>query len=224
LGVKKVAVPLGNAAAAWSALGTFVGGMVHLYERNLYLREPLDVGALNAAYAGMESAAHDRLREQGFDAATIRLERSIAIKYCAQVSHLEIPMPAGKLAAADTERLIDDFQTVYTQRYGEGAGYREAGVEVLRLRLKAVGVLPQVELSEAAAPRRRTRPPVKSTRRVYWWEIEQFVDTPIFDGGSVRAGHRIAGPAIIELPHTTIPVRPEQTAEVDRFGNLLINV
>src|SRR5579885_812937 len=57
LGVKKVAIPLGNAAAAWSALGTFVGGMVHLYERNLYLREPLDVGALNAAYAEMDRQA-----------------------------------------------------------------------------------------------------------------------------------------------------------------------
>jgi N-methylhydantoinase A len=152
------------------------------------------------------------------------LERSIAIKYCAQVSHLEITVPNGNLAAADAGRLIDDFQTVYTQRYGEGAGYREAGVEVLRLQLKAVGVLPQVELSQSAPPRRRTKPSIKSRRQVYWWEIEQYADTPIFDGSLIRAGHRISGPAIIELPHTTVPVRPEQTAEVDRFGNLLINV
>jgi N-methylhydantoinase A len=224
LGVKTVAVPLGNAAAAWSALGTFVGGMVHLYERNLYLREPLDVGVLNAAYGEMERQGLERLRGQGFDISSIVLERSIAIKYCAQVSHLEITVPNGNLAAADAGRLIDDFQTVYTQRYGEGAGYREAGVEVLRLQLKAVGVLPQVELSQSAPPRRRTKPSIKSRRQVYWWEIEQYADTPIFDGSLIRAGHRISGPAIIELPHTTVPVRPEQTAEVDRFGNLLINV
>ncbi len=224
LGVKQVAVPLGNAAAAWSALGTFVGGMVHLYERNLYLREPLDVGAINSAYGAMERQALERLRGQGFDASSIVLERKIAIKYCAQVSHLEIAVPNGPLSAADAMRLIDDFQAVYTQRYGEGAGYREAGVEVLRLRLKAVGVLPQVELKQSAAPKRRTTPRPKSRRLVYWWEIERYADTPIFDGGLVRAGHRIAGPAIIELPHTTVPVRPGQSAEVDRFGNLLINV
>ncbi|HZY60493.1 MAG TPA: hydantoinase/oxoprolinase family protein [Candidatus Binataceae bacterium] len=224
LGVKKVAVPLGNAAAAWSALGTFVGGMVHLYERNLYLREPIDMGALNAAYAEMERQAEERLRGQGFDSASIVLERTIAIKYCAQVSHLEITMPNGKLEQADANRLVDDFQAVYTQRYGEGAGYREAGVEVLRLRLKAVGVLPQVELTQAAAPKRALKPRVKSRRQVYWWEIDRYVDTPIFDGGLLRTGHRMAGPAIIELPHTTVPVRPAQTAEVDRYGNLLINV
>ncbi len=224
LGVKKVAIPLGNAAAAWSALGTFVGGMVHLYERNLYLREPLDIGALNAAYAEMERHAEERLRAQGFDAASILMERSIAIKYCAQVSHLEITVPNGYLAESEANRLIDGFQRVYTQRYGEGAGYREAGVEVLRLRLKAVGVLPQVELAQTAAPNRASKPRLKSRRQVYWWEIEQHVDTPIYDGSLIRAGHRLTGPAIIELPHTTVPVRPKQTAEVDRFGNLLINV
>jgi N-methylhydantoinase A len=224
LGVKRVAVPLGNAAAVWSALGTFVGGMVHLYERNLYLREPIDLAALNAAFTEMEREAERRLRAQGFDAATILMERTIAIKYCAQVSHLEITVPNGKLEPGYADRLIDDFQALYTQRYGAGAGYREAGVEVLRLRLKAVGVLPQVELAQTAAPKRAAKPRVKSRRQVYWWEIEQYVDTPIYDGGLIRAGHRVGGPAVIELPHTTVPVRPEQTAEVDRFGNLLINV
>ena len=95
---------------------------------------------------------------------------------------------------------------------------------MLRLRLKAVGVLPQVELAKTAALKRTSKPRLKSRRQVYWWEIEQHVDTPIYDGGLIRAGHRLKGPAIIELPHTTVPVRPEQTAEVDRFGNLLINV
>ena len=128
LGVKKVAIPLGNAAAAWSALGTFVGGMVYLYERNLYLREPIDIGrSLNVRRDG--TARGKRLRAQGFDESSIVMERSIAIKYCAQVSHLGLTVPNGHLKETEANRLIDDFQTVYTQRYGEGAGYREAGVE-----------------------------------------------------------------------------------------------
>ncbi len=121
------------------------------------------------------------------------MERTIAIKYCAQVSHLEITVPNGKLEHGYADRLIDDFQAVYTQRYGEGAGYREAGVEVLRLRLKAVGVLPQVELAQTAAPKADRKPRLKSRRPVYWWEIEQYVDTPIYDGGLFRAGHRVRG-------------------------------
>ena len=59
---------------------------------------------------------------------------------------------------------------------------------------------------------------------MYWWEIEQYVDTPIYDGEPDSRRPSRAGPAIIELPHTTVPVRPEQTARLIAFGNLLINV
>ncbi len=30
--------------------------------------------------------------------------------------------------------------------------------------------------------------------------------------------------AILELPHTTVPVRPRQSVSIDRFGNLVLNV
>ena len=114
LGVKQVIVPLRNTAAVWSALGAFVGGVVHLYERNLYLREPLDIGALNAAFTEMEREAEKRLRAQGFDSTSILMERTIAIKYCAQVSHLEITVPNGKLdlekpaSLRDTEKRLQE--------------------------------------------------------------------------------------------------------------------
>jgi N-methylhydantoinase A len=224
LGVKTVAVPLGNAAAAWSALGTFVGGVVHLFERNLYLREPIDAGAINAAFSALEQQAQERLSAEGFERARMRLERTIALKYCAQVSHLEIPLPSKLLRNSDIDTVIDDFQATYTQRYGEGAGYREAGVEVLRLRLKAVGELPAVELVEGPTPRLKTSPTLKGKRQVYWWEVARRVETPVFDGNLLSPGNRFEGPSIIELPHTTVPLRPGQSAEVDGFGNLLINV
>ncbi len=224
LGVKLVAVPLGNAAAVWSALGTFVGGVVHLFERNLYLREPIDAGAINSAYSALEEQAEERLRAEGFARARMRLERTIAIKYCAQVSHLEIPVPGKLLRNSDIDRMIDDFQAIYTQRYGEGAGYREAGVEVLRLRLRAVGELPPVELAEGSTMKSGGVPAPASKRSVYWWEVARRVETPVFEGNSVIAGNRFEGPAIIELPHTTVPLRPGQSARVDGFGNLLINV
>jgi N-methylhydantoinase A len=224
LGVKQVAVPLGNAAAAWSALGTFVGGVVHLFERNLYLREPLDAGAINAAFAALEEQARERLHSEGFERTRMRLERSIAIKYCAQVSHLEIAVPGHILRESDIARLVDDFQTIYTQRYGKGAGYREAGVEVLRLRLKAIGELPSVELAEGSTTKSNGAPAPKGRRSVYWWEEARRIETPIYDGNALGAGNRFQGPAIIELPHTTVPLRPGQPAEVDGFGNLLIHV
>ena len=48
------------------------------------------------------------------------------------------------------------------------------------------------------------------------------VNTPVFDGGTLRPGHRIAGPAVIEEPTTTIVVYPGMTAEVSSAMNYLL--
>ena len=46
----------------------------------------------------------------------------------------------------------------------------------------------------------------------------RFVDTPVYDGDRVGAGHAIDGPAIIEEPFTTIVLHPGQRAELDASG------
>ena len=48
-----------------------------------------------------------------------------------------------------------------------------------------------------------------------WWE-EGWTDTPIYEQGRVRAGHEIAGPAIIESPADTFAIPPGRTARLDR--------
>jgi N-methylhydantoinase A len=225
LGVKQVVVPLRNAAAVWSALGAFAGGVVHVYDRNEYLREPVDAAIVDRIFRELEEKAATQLSREGFERSRIRCERTIGMKYGAQVSYLEVPVPSGTLTSREIDSLLSSFETLYAQRYGEEAGYREAGIEVLRQKVRATGLLPAIELGELA---RRggdgTNRARKGSRQVYWWEIEEFAATPIFDADQLTFGDEISGPAILELPHTTVPVRPRQTASIDRYGNLVLNV
>ncbi len=225
LGVKQVVVPLRNAAAVWSALGAFAGGVVHVYERNEYLREPIDAAMVDRTFRELEEKAASQLAREGFEPSRMLFERTVGMKYGAQVSYLEVAVPSGTLTDREVHRLLNDFEALYAQRYGEEAGYREAGIEVLRQKVRATGLLPAIELAEIArrsqdGPQRAS----KGSRRVYWWEIEEFADTPIFDADKLSFGDEISGPAILELPHTTVPVRPRQTATIDRYGNLVLNV
>jgi N-methylhydantoinase A len=50
------------------------------------------------------------------------------------------------------------------------------------------------------------------------------VRTPVMDRAALQAGNRFNGPAIIEQPDTTTVIPPTASVEVDRFGNLLIEV
>jgi len=65
---------------------------------------------------------------------------------------------------------------------------------------------------------------VIARRRVYWWEAEGFLETPVLDGDRLAPAQEVSGPAIIELPHTTMPVRPGQTSHLDDYGNIVLNV
>ena len=47
-------------------------------------------------------------------------------------------------------------------------------------------------------------------------------DTPIYDRATLRDGHAITGPAIIEEPVSVTVLRPGQPMKVDRYGNLLV--
>jgi N-methylhydantoinase A len=60
-------------------------------------------------------------------------------------------------------------------------------------------------------------------RRPVFLEVGRgFVDTPIYDYAALRAGHVITGPAVVEVPTTTVVVPDGRTGTVDGLGNLTI--
>lgn len=51
---------------------------------------------------------------------------------------------------------------------------------------------------------------------------EGYVETPIYDYRRLAAGHHIEGPAVLEVPTTSVVVPPDATGRVDDLGNLVI--
>jgi N-methylhydantoinase A len=62
---------------------------------------------------------------------------------------------------------------------------------------------------------------IKTRRRAYF---DGWHDTPIYDREKLRSGNRLRGPAIIEQMDSTTVVHPGQSAHIDRFGNIIIEV
>jgi N-methylhydantoinase A len=49
-----------------------------------------------------------------------------------------------------------------------------------------------------------------------------FTGTPVYDYRHLRAGHVLTGPAIVEVPTTTVVIPGGSTATVDALGHLTI--
>jgi N-methylhydantoinase A/oxoprolinase/acetone carboxylase beta subunit len=58
-------------------------------------------------------------------------------------------------------------------------------------------------------------------RKVYF---DDFITAPVFKMERLAPKNRIAGPAVIESPATTVLLHPDQRATVDSYLNLLIEM
>jgi N-methylhydantoinase A len=225
LGAQTVIVPLGEICSLWSALGAASADVLYIHEAVDIIPSPFDPARVTARFAELERGGLARLVTDGVDPARARVARSADMRYRGQINEVEVAVPTGPLDAAALEQLVADFHHRYETLYGRGAGFREARVEIVTYRVRAAALSPKpaIEPQPEAGP----EPPAAArapVRAVFWAELGEFQPTPVFWGERLRAGNVIAGPAIVQLPDTTIVVHPEQTARLDPYGNFIIDL
>jgi N-methylhydantoinase A len=225
LGAQSVVVPLGGVCSLWSALGAASADLLHIYEAVDIQPSPFDPMRVGQRFAELEAQGRAQLRADGIDPERARLARSADVRYKGQINEVEVPVPAGPLDAAALARLVSDFHRRYETVYGQGAGFQEARVEVVTYRVRASAVSAKPRIVAAAEGERAPAPEARAgTRPVYWAELGDFEQTPVLRGERLVAGNVVPGPAIVQVPDTTIVVHPFQTARVDPYGNVLIEL
>jgi N-methylhydantoinase A len=152
--------------------------------------------------------------------------RSVDMRYRYQIHELNVPFSPGldSISDADMAASSDRFDEMYEKAFGQGSGYREAGKEILTLRLTAMGLLKKPDIqAETVAPSDGSVA-LKGERQVYFEENRSFTGTRVYDFNRLRPGAGFAGPAIIETPVTTVVVNPHDRAAMDGYRNIRIHV
>jgi N-methylhydantoinase A len=217
VGVRRLVVPLPHVAPVWSAFGATVADVVHIYQRPLRLRMPVQPEELEATFAELEEQGRSVLRAEGFGPERIELRRSLRLKYSAQVFDVEVPLQEDD--PFDVDRVACDFARVYETLHGEGSGHPEGGSEITGFVLRAHGAgEPPAPAVPALVPAER------GSRQVYWQELGGFTETSVLPVGDGRLDEELAGPVLLELPDTVIVVRPGQRARFTELGSLVIDV
>ncbi len=204
LEIERVLCP--RAAGVLSALGLIAGERRYDVAQTVMLGGADLTGPAIAARVG-ELAARAGERLTG----SRRLEITYEVRYAGQAFELDIQAPADVSIA----RLRELFEDAHERRYG----YRDpdGALELVGIRLAAIeaaAAMPQLAPQEAGVLAR-------GQRRAW------------FDGGWLTAdvlsgepspGTTASGPAILELPETTLVVPPGAVAEVDERGTLGIGL
>jgi N-methylhydantoinase A len=225
LGAQGVVVPLGETCSVWSALGAASADLLHIYEAVDIQPSPFDPARVAMRFDELEERGRAQLRADGIEPTQWRLARSADVRYRGQINEVEVPMAPGALDQRALAQLVSNFHHRYETVYGRGAGFREARVEIVTYRVRASAVsakplivaAPEAARTPSAAARAKARP-------VYWAELGDFEPTPIYWGERLEPGNVVSGPAVIQVPDTTIVVHPFQTARMDAYGNVLIDL
>ena len=115
------------------------------------------------------------------------------------------PLDAAAIEAAAT-RVRDSATPSST---AQGAGFREAGIQAITYRVRGIGVLPFIPgaARDARRPTPRTRPPPQIGTGPCTSTLARASSTPrSTTTRALRAGHVLTGPAIVEVPTTTVVV------------------
>jgi N-methylhydantoinase A len=220
-GIRRVVVPPPDVAPVWSAAGAANADITNVYlESQLHLM-PMDPELLEATFARISLTATKRLQDQGFAEDEIVVRRSVRMKYAVQVYDIEVPVGGPVSAADDVQRVLDTFEEAYAQRFGHNAGFREGGVHVTGFQVRAFGVTQKRPLT---APGHEEGAAFdESSRRVYWPELGDWVQTPVLrTSGRWGAERVVDGPTLVGLPNTVIVVPPGMTATMRRDGAVAI--
>jgi N-methylhydantoinase A len=177
---------------------------------------PVPGATVEEIFAALESEAHGKFASQGIASGGVALERSVRMRFSMQIHDVEVPVPAGRIDDGAVELIDRRFEEVHEQLFGRGSGDRSGGIDFTAFQVRATAKTGRAELTsdEQGEPARHSRP-------VYWSELREHRDTPIY--AEVPDGS-IDGPALIELPDTVIVIRPGQRGEPDAAGNYLIDL
>jgi N-methylhydantoinase A len=222
LGVSRVVVPLGNVASVYSALGVLTSDIRHVIETSEHAMAPFDGGRLRDLFIELEDRARERLRRDGVPEADMEMRYSIDLKYAGQMFDVELPLSGPITDQAGAEALLSAFDRRYDELFGEGAGFRAAGVEMLMLRVAAIGRTEPLTL-RARSGVSNAADASRGTRLISWGDGGP-VDTPTFDGDQLGPGARVDGPAVVELSHTSVVIPPGHLAKWRPDGTIEITV
>lgn len=197
---------------ALSAVGVLLADVVKEQSRTVMIEVTPDVTRkLNRVFREMEGQAAEALRHEGFARVKQKHERSLAVRYKGQSFELQIKTTSGNIAAA--------FHRAHRVRYGYAQ--EKNAVEIVSARVRSSGLVEKIR-------ERRFKPGPKQVARPS--EITEMhldrrkTSTPVYRRADLRSGSRLRTPCILMEYSSTTLITADCGANVDAYGNVIIEL
>lgn len=200
-----------------SALGLLVSNLRAEFARTCMQRAGhYDMARLAATFDELTADAVDWLDGEAVPEGSRVLLRQASLRYKDQGFELDVPWGGGVDDAA-LESLLEAFHQAHERIYS--FALRGMPVEIVTLRVDAIGMLPSVKLHELA-PGGRPSDAIVGMQPIHFAQGRE--EVPVYDRAKLGAGALVDGPAVIAQLDSTTLLLPGQVAEVHRHGSLIV--
>jgi N-methylhydantoinase A len=220
LRIPRVIVPA--IAGVLSAFGLLAAETGYDFSQGLVrpLRE-LGLPELAEILSALQERGKTELAADGIAQEAMTFHASADLRYLGQAHELTLPLPSGPINDAWRNRLAGAFHEEHHRRYGHAA--KEEPVELVALRLRAVGPPERIELTGQVAYVRKT----EMTMETQAWFRDagpEPVSTRVLSRNAIVPEMHLVGPTIVLGEDATVLMPPGVTGKGDRFGNLILEV
>ncbi len=180
----------------------------------------LDAARLQERYDELTGQALAALEGDGVSEDRRLFRRLADCRYAGQGYEVRVEAPAGDIDAVWASALAEAFGAAHEREYGHRF---DSPVEIVNIRVVGVGRIEELQWTPLEEADGEAEP---VARREVVFDVggrAERHDTPFYDRETLRAGHVIPGPAIVEQYDTTTILPPHTTAIVDRHGNIVVD-
>lgn len=218
LGCPRVIIP--EVGAALSAAGAMMSDLTSHFRRTLFMTsEAFDGDAVNGLLDQLEASCRKFIDGPGAGAIETGIEFFAEARYPEQVWEIEVPIASRRFNGdGDVAALVEAFHEAHRDLFA--IDDPESGIEVVGWTAAVRCRLRESESGTLVAADVKTE--IEGTRKAYF-SGTGFVDATVRRFETLRVGEKVAGPAIIESPFTTVVVDPGATAERRASGSLSID-
>ena len=219
LGIPRVIVPPGP--ANFSAFGMMMADVVHDFSQTQVTSlASTDPAAVNAIFDELMREAAAALDEDGYEEDRRLMLPAAQMRYEGQEHAVTIPLAAPRIDADQLERVYAEFSAAHDRQYGHSM---DDPVEIVTMRVRAVGRVPRPELPRVADTG-RAEDAQKGTRPVYRSGAGARVDYPVYERTRLGVEAALEGPAIVEENSSTTVLHAGDKLSVGSLDELVIEV
>lgn len=210
-------------SSIFCAAGMLMSDLQHDFVRSFVSAfDHIDWGQLNALITEMIQRGAGLLAEEHIREERRRFSLNLDCRYLKQYHEVSLPVALEVVRKGDAAAIADAFHLEHKRMYGYSLEQEGASVELINVRLRAVGLTDKPSYTQEAYAGKDAGAALKGERSIHIPEDRTSKSVPVYDGHKTRHGNRIAGPALIEQVNTTVLVSPSYDCVCDRYGSFVV--